>query len=66
MSDPSTGQAIVEAVRASLKLVSSSSELLDTSQLSAVKSDLRETLSIINGQIHLIRTGTFTASVPAV
>jgi len=63
MTDPSTGRAIVNAIRASLRLVSSSSELLTISQLLAVKSDLRETLAIVNGQIGAMQSGTFPRNV---
>jgi len=53
-----TSRAIVKAVRGSLRLVGSSSELLTASQLFAVRSDLHETLAIVNGQIQASQSGT--------
>jgi len=63
MSNPSNisaGRAIVRAVRASLKVVGSSLELLTTSQLSAIQSDLRRTLTTVSGQISLAESGKLT------
>ena len=63
MSNPpniSAGRAIVRAVRASLKVVDSSLELLTTSQLSAIQSDLRRTLTTVSGQILLAESGKLT------
>jgi hypothetical protein len=60
MTDPSpTALAIFKAVRASLRLASSSSELLTIAQLLALKGDLRETLAIISSQIRTEESGTF-------
>ena len=56
MSNPpniSASRAIVRAVRASL-------ELLTTSQLSAIQSDLRRTLTTVSGQILLAESGKLT------
>lgn len=58
-----TGRAIVKAVRGTLGLVSSSSELLNGSQLLAVKSELRQTLAIVKGQLHFMKSGTFADNV---
>ena len=55
-ANTSTSHAIVRAVRASLRLTGSSLELLTLSQLFAVKSDLRQTLAIVNGQIQAIQS----------
>jgi len=64
MTDPSpSALAIFKAVRASLRLASSSSELLTIAQLLALKGDLRETLAIISGQIQTEESGTFTKKV---
>jgi len=64
MTDPSpTSLAIFKAVRASLRLASSSSELLTIAQLLALKGDLRETLAIISGQIRTEESGTFAKNV---
>jgi len=57
MTDPSTGRAIARALRASLRLVNTSSELLTLSQLYAVKSDLHETLGIVKGHIRAAESG---------
>ena len=57
-SNTPTTRAMVRSVRASLRLVSCSSELLTESQLFAVKKDLQETLAIVNGQIQAIKSGT--------
>ena len=51
MTDPSTGRAIVKAVGASLRLVSSSSELLTISQLYAVRDHLHEATQIVDSQV---------------
>ena len=56
MTDPSTGHAIVKAVRASLRLVSSSPELLTISQLYAMRDHLRETTQIVDRQISAAET----------
>jgi len=58
------GRAVFKAVRASLRLASSSSELLSLSQLLAIKDDLRETLAIINGQIEAEQSGGFAKNIP--
>ena len=63
MTDPPTGCAITKAICTLLKLASSSSKLLTVSQLLSVKKDLRETLAIINGQIHAAESGTFAKNV---
>ena len=60
MSDSSaTALAILNTVRASLRLVSCSSELLTIAQLLAVKEDLRETMAIISAQIQFENYGMF-------
>lgn len=65
MTDSSpTGLAILKAVRASLRLVSSSSELLTISQLLAVKHELCETFTVINAQIQVEQSGTFSKNIP--
>lgn len=58
-----TSLAIVNAVRASLRLVSCSSELLSIAQLRAVRDDLCETLAIVNGQIQSENFGTLSGSL---
>jgi len=65
MTGPSnipTGRAIVRAVRASLRLTGSSLELLTVSQLFAVKSELRQTLAIVNGQIQATHPSSTASS----
>jgi hypothetical protein len=62
MSDP-TGLAIVKAARASLRLVSCSSDQLTLSQLLAMESELRNTLAIVKGHIHAEFTGTSSKNV---
>jgi hypothetical protein len=61
--DSPTGLAIVRALRASLRLVSSSSELLTISQLLAAKHDLCEMLAIVNGQIRTINSGSLVGKI---
>ena len=56
MTDPSTGRAIVKAVRALLRLVSSLPELLTISQLYAMRDHLRETTQIVDRQISAAET----------
>ena len=61
MTEPTstpTSHAIVKTVHASMRLVGGSSELLTVSQLLTVKSDLRKTLAIVNGQIQAAQSGT--------
>ena len=53
-----TSRAIVKMVCASMRLVGGSSELLTVSQLFAVKSDIREALAIVNGQIQASQSST--------
>lgn len=61
MTDSSaTGLAILNAVRASLRLVGCSSELLTITQLLTLKDDLRETLAIISAQIESENIGVFS------
>lgn len=64
MSDTSpTGHAIYAVVRASLRLVSSSSELLTAPELVALEEDIYATLAVIRGQIQSEETGPFTQIV---
>ena len=64
MADSSpTGLAILNAVRASLRLVGCSSELLTITQLLALKDDLRETLAIISAQIESENFGAFSRNL---
>ena len=61
MTEPTstpTSCAIVKTVHASMRLVGGSSELLTVSQILAVKSDLRKTLAIVNGQIQAAQSST--------
>ena len=58
-----TGHVITWAVRASLKLVGSSFELLTESQLIAIQSDLRRTLAVIEDQILTMESGNFATSI---
>ena len=53
-----TSRAIVKTVRASMRLVGGSSELLTVSQLFAVKSDIHKALAIVNGQIQASQSST--------
>jgi hypothetical protein len=63
MSDTPTGCAIVDAVRASLRLVSCLSELLTASQLRVVKQNLCEVVAIVEGQIHAAESGMFAGNI---
>ena len=65
MDDSSpTGHAIFQAVRASLRLASSSLELLAISDLIALKKDLQATLAVIKGQIQSEDFGTSPRMFP--
>ena len=62
MADSSTfphGRAILKTVRTSLRLVGGSSELLTVSQLRAVESDLRKTLTVVKGRAQARQPGVF-------
>jgi len=59
MSSPA-GHAIFEAVRASLRLVNSSSGLFTIPQLLAIEGDLRETLAVISGKVQAEQSGMST------
>lgn len=61
-TDSPTGPAILNAVRASLRLVNCSSELLTTTQLLALKDNLCETLAIVRAQIQSENFGTSSES----
>lgn len=64
MSDISlTGHAIYATVRASLRLASTSSELLAMSDLVALKDDLHATLAVIRGQIQSEESSAFVLNV---
>lgn len=54
-----TSRAIVNTVRAALKLLSSSSEQLSVSQLLALKSDMREARVVVNDQMKVKQSSTF-------
>lgn len=54
-----TNRAILKAVRASLLLVSSSSELFTHSQLLVVRNELHSALAIVNAQIRAVQSGLF-------
>jgi hypothetical protein len=56
-------RAIVKALRASLKLASTSSGRLSLSQLYALNSDLRKTMAVINNQIQVEESGTSIENV---
>jgi hypothetical protein len=56
-------RAIVKALRASLKLASSSSGRLSLSQLYALNSDLCKTMAVISNQIQVEESGTSTENV---
>jgi len=58
-SSPPHGRAILRAVRASLRLVNGSSELLTVSQLRAMESDLRKTLAVVKGRAQARQPGMF-------
>lgn len=58
-----TGRAILRAVRASMKLVDSSLELLTESQLIAMRSDLHRTLAIVNGRLSPAHPSKFAINV---
>ena len=60
---PPTGDAIFAAVSASLKLASSSSELLTIDQLRALKFDLKVTLAVIRGQIQSEASGASAGNI---
>lgn len=65
MADSSpTGRAMVQAVRAALRLVSSSDELLTVSQLLAVKTEIGETLDFLNARIQAEQSGAFFEGIP--
>lgn len=55
----STGRAILKAVRASLLLVSSSSELLTHSQLLVIRNELDSASAIVDAQIQAMESGSF-------
>jgi len=57
-----TGRAIARAVRASLKLVGGSLELLTESQLIAIQSNLRQTLAIVDNEISSTQISKFAAN----
>lgn len=56
--------AIFRAIRASLRLVHSSPELLTMSQLDVLKSDLKGMLAVIDRQIQVELAGTSVKNVP--
>ena len=58
------GCAVFRAVRALLKLMNSSSELLSLFQLLAMRNDLCETLAIINSKIEAEQSGMFDKNTP--
>ena len=58
-----TNRAIFKTVDASLKLASSSSELLTISQLLAIKDNLQATLAVISGQIQTENSGMFAENI---
>ena len=58
-----TGRAILKAIRASLGLVNSSSELFTFSQLLAVRRVLRDALVIIDSKIQAFESGSFAVNV---
>ena len=58
-----TGRAIVQAVCAALRLVSSSDGLLTLSQLLAVKADIGEALAFVDGKIQAERSGVFSKEI---
>jgi len=51
IEDSPAGLIILKAVRASLRLVNSSTELFTMSQMLALKFDIDTTLAVVNGQI---------------
>ena len=62
MADPPrtlTSRAIVKAVRASLRLMNSSSELFTVSQLLAVSRELEVASAAINSQLQVLQLGSF-------
>lgn len=56
-------RAILKAVRASLGLVNSSSESFTFSQLLALRSVLRDTLTVVNGKIQVEESGSSAANL---
>ena len=58
-----TGHAITWAVRALLKLMGSSFELLTESQLIVIQSDLCQTLAVVEDQILMMQSGKFATGV---
>ena len=58
-----TSRAIVNTVRAALKLLSSSSEQLSVSQLLALKSDMREARVVVNTQVLAKQSSTFVENL---
>jgi hypothetical protein len=61
---PPTGRAVARVLRSSLKAASRSLELLTTSQLLAMETDLRKTLTVVRDEIHARETGTPGTNVP--
>lgn len=57
-------RGIVDAVRACLRLVISSPEPLDVSQLSAIRDDLCTATAIVNGHIRAKESGEFVEEPP--
>lgn len=58
MVDPSPGRTIFKAIRASLRLARDTPQLLTTSGLHAVMTDLRETLAMVETEIQIRDDGT--------
>jgi hypothetical protein len=66
MADPPrlpTGLAILKAFRASLRLVTSSSELLTVSQLLAVRNELLDMFAVVNTRLHVVQFGPFAENL---
>jgi len=59
-----TSRAIVNTVRAALKLLSSSSEQLSVSQLLALKSDMGKARVVVNSQMQAKQSSTFIENLP--
>ena len=58
-----TSRAILNAVRASLRLMNSSSELLTVSQLLAIRRELEVASAVVTGQLQALQFGSFVCFV---
>lgn len=61
--DSPIGHAVLKALRASLKLASSSMELLTVSQILAIEFDLAKTLSTFEAQARAIKSSPFIKKI---